>query len=231
MTLTPKQNAGEAAARRLAAAMDPLFPASEAESAPGRAPAGRTPVSGSRATGAASAPLLGPSVPSGARGRPATGPQSPSGGRADAFRSPRPLQPTKRPRQPLRPFRAIVTGSREWATPKTVWTALDTLAVEHPRWPLTVVHDACPTGADQHAAVWARKAQAAGWNVREEPHPARWGELGKAAGPTRNGEMVAAGADVVLAFLRPGSRGTADCVRKAKAAGIPVREFTERGDQ
>jgi hypothetical protein len=56
-----------------------------------------------------------------------------------------------------------------------------------------------------------------------EPHPADWKRHGRAAGPIRNAEMVALGADVCLALpigLSPGTRG---CIDLAEAAGIPVR--------
>lgn len=43
------------------------------------------------------------------------------------------------------------------------------------------------------------------------------------AGHARNQDMVNAGARLLVAFPLPGSRGTWDCVRRAKAAGIEVR--------
>ena len=46
------------------------------------------------------------------------------------------------------------------------------------------------------------------------------GESGKAGGPIRNQRMVDSGADLCLAFTMPDSKGTWDCVRKARAAGI-----------
>ncbi len=54
-------------------------------------------------------------------------------------------------------------------------------------------------------------------------YPANW-DLGKAAGPIRNAEMVAAGADMVIAVHRflPNSKGTKNCVSLALKAGIPV---------
>lgn len=52
---------------------------------------------------------------------------------------------------------------------------------------------------------------------------ADWANEGRAAGPKRNARMLAEGKpDFVLAF--PGGRGTADMVRRAKAAGVPVVE-------
>jgi hypothetical protein len=76
--------------------------------------------------------------------------------------------------------------------------------------------------------------------VQQEPYPALWKDVNAPgavirrdrygrqcnanAGPDRNVEMVAAGAEMCIAFHRflMGSRGTKDCVRRAIAAGIPT---------
>ena len=51
--------------------------------------------------------------------------------------------------------------------------------------------------------------------------PARWLQEGRGAGPKRNGRMAALeGVGGVLAL--PGGDGTADMIRQAEAAGIPV---------
>lgn len=57
-----------------------------------------------------------------------------------------------------------------------------------------------------------------------ERYSAHWDVYGKAAGVIRNQEMVDAGADVCLAFpsSEAPSRGTRDCIDRAKRAGIPV---------
>jgi len=53
---------------------------------------------------------------------------------------------------------------------------------------------------------------------------ANWAELGRKAGPIRNQQMLDEGKpNLVVAF--PGGRGTADIVRRARAAGIEVVEF------
>ncbi|MGW2371759.1 SLOG family protein [Kitasatospora sp. NPDC001683] len=111
-----------------------------------------------------------------------------------------------------------MTGSRAWS---------DRAAVEHALGvafglfrPIVIVHGACPTGADAMAAAWAQRA-----GVEVEAWPADWARCGRAAGPLRNAAMVAAGARFCLAFVLPGSRGTLDCIRRAEAAGIPVRRF------
>jgi len=52
---------------------------------------------------------------------------------------------------------------------------------------------------------------------------ANWRTHGKAAGPIRNQQMLDEGRPhLVVAF--PGGTGTADMVRRAKAAGVPVME-------
>ena len=81
---------------------------------------------------------------------------------------------------------------------------------------LVLVHGAAD-GVDRQAAqIWTRM----GWVT--EAHPADWNTHGKAAGPIRNAEMVALGADQCIAFPGENSRGTWDCVTKAKNAGIPT---------
>lgn len=76
------------------------------------------------------------------------------------------------------------------------------------------------TGADYLAMNYAQNH-----NVRSQTFRADWTKHGKAAGPLRNQQMLDEGKpDVVLAF--PGGRGTADMVRRAKAAGVRVIEAT-----
>ncbi|MFJ5967918.1 SLOG family protein [Streptomyces sp. NPDC093060] len=126
------------------------------------------------------------------------------------------------------PYRVLVTGSRDWPTPSTVWAALNNtreealLAGQH----LAVVHGACPTGADAHAAHWAETARQFATGVTEERHPADWTRHGKSAGFRRNAEMVNLGADICLAFIKDGSRGASHTARLAEQAGIPIRRFT-----
>lgn len=119
-------------------------------------------------------------------------------------------------------FRVLVTGSREWVDKDDLRYALihaTALRLDAS----VIVHGACPTGADAMAAEWADD-----YGVQAEPHPADWDAYGKAAGPRRNAEMVALGADLCLAFFKrgAGNRGTGDCAEKALAAGIPVRRVT-----
>lgn len=110
-------------------------------------------------------------------------------------------------------MRIIVTGGRHYRDTATIRRVLEEY---HQTPPPTLVHGGAP-GADSEAAYVA--AYLLEWPV--EAHPADWQRHGRAAGPIRNQQMADAGADLVLAF--PGSRGTADMVRRARAAGIPVR--------
>jgi hypothetical protein len=78
-----------------------------------------------------------------------------------------------------------------------------------------VVHGGAP-GADSEAGVFARLRHA-----KEIIYRANWKAHGKAAGPIRNQRMLdEAKPELVIAF--PGGRGTADMVRRAEAAGVPV---------
>lgn len=125
------------------------------------------------------------------------------------------------------PLRALVTGSRKFSHLPTVQAALQAVALEHPNRLVIVVHGAAQ-GADRLADTVARRRP---HQFTAEPHPAEWrrpdGSTNRAAGIARNQEMVNLGADVCLAFYQRGeeNRGTSDCVRRARAAGIRVLEY------
>lgn len=117
--------------------------------------------------------------------------------------------------------RVLVTGSRNWQDRNIVFAALQ----EHlgGEMEAVLVHGDCPSGADHHAQVWADLQP----GITAERHPADWNAHGKAAGPIRNQQMVDLGADVVLAFPHPDSRGTTHCVEAARRAGLRVKFYTE----
>lgn len=118
----------------------------------------------------------------------------------------------------------LVTGSRKWPLPEVVEDAL--LETWHDATQtygtgIHVIHGACPTGADAHAAAWTRAN-----NIRACPFEADWLSEGRAAGPLRNQRMVDQRPVLCLAFFTDTSVGTADCVNRALEACIPVRRFT-----
>jgi hypothetical protein len=122
-------------------------------------------------------------------------------------------------------MRVLVTGSRTWDDAKTIREALEAVAygatgggVEV----LTVVHGACPNGADELADQWVRYFNGP-ITVTAERHPALWQKFGKRAGMVRNEQMIAAGADLVLAFIRDDSPGATHCAELASDRGIPLR--------
>ncbi|MEU1309467.1 SLOG family protein [Streptomyces cinnamoneus] len=125
-------------------------------------------------------------------------------------------------------YRVLVTGSRDWDDPERVRFELNSIydALISPGQTMTVVHGACPTGADRHAHQWCADRQRFGGPVIEEQHPATWLTHSRAAGPLRNKHMVDLGADLCLAFIRAGSRGATHCARLAEAADIPIRRYT-----
>ena len=122
-------------------------------------------------------------------------------------------------------LRILITGSREWTDRATIRRALVEAGHRsgvHPR-DTVVVHGGA-RGAD---TIADEVADAFGCQV--EVHPADWDRYGKAAGHRRNAEMVALGADVVLAFPLGASPGTRGCMKLAENAGIPVRVYEPVG--
>lgn len=113
--------------------------------------------------------------------------------------------------------RILVTGSREWVDVPFVQRVMMRAYEIAPT--ATLVHGAC-RGVDAIAAgFWADL----GGTV--EAWPANWSELGRAAGPRRNEDMVSAGADVCLAFVQNSSNGARHCLALAEWAEIPVFKF------
>ena len=115
-------------------------------------------------------------------------------------------------------MRLIVCGGRTYDNEPLVRDELAALVAAHGTG-INVVHGAAP-GADSLAARIASEM-----GLATEAHPADWNAYGKSAGPRRNQEMADGGADLCLAF--PGGRGTADMIRRADAAGIPVKRVTD----
>ena len=125
--------------------------------------------------------------------------------------------------------RILVTGSREFDDYSTMCIEIGGVmarrmaTAERPYPKIIVVHGGA-RGADTLAQ---RAAEAFG--MQTERHPADWETYGKRAGFIRNAEMVALGADLVLAFYKQGAgnKGTDHCARLAEKAGLPVRRITD----
>lgn len=124
--------------------------------------------------------------------------------------------------------RVLVTGSRTWTNRIMLQQELN-LQLLHPDSSdgLVILNGMCERGLDRMAHDWYL-THTSKW-VTEEQYPADWG-LGHFAGHIRNQWMVNAGADICLAFQRPGSSGTWDCMRRAEKAGIRVALFADPTD-
>ena len=123
-------------------------------------------------------------------------------------------------------MRVLVTASRKMADRDVVWDALDHLYTQwlkrrRPGERFVVMHGGAP-GGDSIADAWTRQGHP---HVVPDKVEADWELLGLFAGPERNGRMVAKGPDVVLAFPRGIAKGTRDCMKQARAAGIPVHQL------
>jgi hypothetical protein len=119
-------------------------------------------------------------------------------------------------------MRILITGSRDWTDHATISNALRDAWLFAGRPYETIVIHGGARGADYLAGTVAKRL---GFGV--ELHKARWDEFGKAAGFLRNKEMVDAGADLCLAFIRNESKGATMCAALAEKAGIPTHYWRE----
>ena len=110
--------------------------------------------------------------------------------------------------------RFAIFGGRHYRNHNAVWEVLDALVEKHGR-DFVLVHGACETGVDKSAARWATFH-----GMETDPHPAKWKEHGRAAGPMRNRVMANSGLDGAIGF--PGGDGTADMNAQCGAAGVTV---------
>lgn len=121
-------------------------------------------------------------------------------------------------------MRVLVCGGRYFSDRPYLFSALNS---QHAYQPITLLIEGGAPGADSLARQWAEAA-----SIRVAEYPADWRQYGKAAGPIRNQQMLNEGQpEKVIAFFdRPveESRGTADMVRRAKQAGIPVVTYLWR---
>ena len=113
-------------------------------------------------------------------------------------------------------YKVLVCGGRNYNDTASVWFMLNEMNAARP---ITQIIHGDATGADNAAKRWAENN-----NVGQYMFPVskqEWREIGRKAGPLRNQRMLDLGKpDVVVAF--PGNTGTADMVRRAEKAGVPV---------
>lgn len=118
-------------------------------------------------------------------------------------------------------MRVLVTGSRTWTDKDLIRQKL--LGGKQARGAsYTVVHGACPQGADRMVDEITAEL-----GLAVERHPADWKKHGNRAGFVRNAEMVATRPDFCLAFIHNSSRGATMCADLADKAGIPTYRFLE----
>jgi hypothetical protein len=119
-------------------------------------------------------------------------------------------------------MRILITGSRTWTDKVTVNQALRDAWLTFGRPYGTIVVHGGARGADYIADVYAKRL-----GFQTEKHDANWEQFGKAAGYLRNREMVDAGADICLAFIKNESKGATMCAALAQEAGIPTHIWRE----
>ena len=116
-------------------------------------------------------------------------------------------------------MRLLVCGGRDFSDREHAYRTLDRLARAHQ---IDVVIEGDARGADRIAGYWARVRKIDNLKFRAD-----WATHGPAAGPIRNQRMIDEGKpDLVLAF--PGGSGTADMLKRARAAGIPIQHEVRR---
>lgn len=122
-------------------------------------------------------------------------------------------------------MRLLVCGGRFYRDECKVFHELHCLRVQHG---IEVVIHGDATGADSLARKWAgeKGIPEARFPVTKED----WSHIGKSAGPIRNQKMIDDGKPTqVIAF--GGGNGTADMIRRARRAGLPVIEIDREASQ
>lgn len=109
----------------------------------------------------------------------------------------------------------LVCGGRGYPDRAFVFRQLDWLAQRYEAEGLHVIEGGAE-GADRWAREWRQERRIGGRTFAAE-----WVRLGRKAGMLRNQRMLREGRPaLVVAF--PGGKGTADMIRRAEAAGVPV---------
>jgi hypothetical protein len=131
-------------------------------------------------------------------------------------------------------MKVLVTGSRDWRNTSIIDAAVHQVQVDYPAQKYELIYG-CAAGADTLTKL---AVQALGWSLQPfTVTPDDWHRLGPAAGHVRNQRMVDQDPDLCLAFVMPCSKigcrrpqghishGTDDCMRRARLAGVTVREY------
>jgi hypothetical protein len=115
-------------------------------------------------------------------------------------------------------MRIVVTGGRAYSDFATVASALKAVHTKHR---IDCLIHGGARGADSLCHQWAKQNQ-----IPIDVYWAEWGKYGKGAGPNRNQKMIDEGKpDAAIAF--EGGTGTADMVKRCKAAKLPVWEVNQ----
>jgi hypothetical protein len=104
----------------------------------------------------------------------------------------------------------VVTGGRNYDDKAKLFHVLNSMGIIH-----LYVGDA--SGADALAVEWARYH-----SIPYTVFKADWDKHGRAAGPIRNGEMLAAAGVNAIVVAFPGGRGTMNCIANALRRGMAV---------
>ena len=118
-------------------------------------------------------------------------------------------------------MRIIVTGSPHWTEPRAVTGELARLYLQH--GPYVLVHKAGGTGVDAATHEFQEVAGEA-LGIFEVRHPADYETHGKDARVRKGAELVQKGADLLVAFQLFDDEDTAQIVKLAEEAGIPVKK-------
>lgn len=112
--------------------------------------------------------------------------------------------------------RILICGGRDYSDQAMLFGVLD---MEAEARPVHRIIQGGARGADELARKWCHSRL-----CQMENYPADWNKHGKAAGPIRNQQMIDEGRPTKV-FAFAGGRGTADMIRRAEQAGIPVFKF------
>lgn len=117
-------------------------------------------------------------------------------------------------------MKLIIAGTRDMqVTTKLMHEMVELMKAEHRFDHIDTILSGKAPGIDACGERYAHE-----YNIPVEPHPAKWGEYGKAAGPYRNREMAQAG-DALLLVWNGTSRGSRNMLNEAMLNQIAIGEF------